>query len=70
MVSATALIDAVWAINARGDARGGVQDVHSARDRDHDLVTAKWSRAEEAWNRVDRSEDEIAADLLEQLELA
>jgi len=69
LVSPHVRLAAVWAKNHGGDGGDSTSDVREARLNDLAQQDAKWDRIEAAVRGDDRSEDEIAADLLARLGL-
>lgn len=75
IVSARSLLYAVWANNTCGNAGGNAEDsvvdVRAARAADNEAAVAKWDRVDaDIADQAPRSEDDIEADLLAQLNLA
>jgi AbrB family looped-hinge helix DNA binding protein len=64
-----ARLAAVWANNQGGDARDSALDMRAERGRDLAAQEEKWARVEARAAAEDRTEDQIAADLLGSLGL-
>lgn len=69
LVTAQSLMFAVWANNG-GDAGDAVASMRAERTLDTERVEAKWERLAALTAAEVRSEDEIEANLLDQLGLA
>jgi len=69
LMTARALLFAVWANNHGGDAGDSVVDVRQFRQDDLASASAKWDRVAAAVEAEVRSEQEIEESLLDQLGL-